>query len=88
MDQPSFDFLTDLSPPTFADINARGGMTPKQGRLLDGGRPFTSDAFFVAAAPISHGKESVGVYLTGLLREVGTSGELEMLILVRDSKGT
>ena len=78
LDQPCFDFLRELPPPTFADMVIRGGMTPKQVQLMDGGRPFTSDAFFAAAAPISHDRRSIGVYLTRFLRELDTSGQLEV----------
>lgn len=41
----------------------RDGMTPKQVRLMNRCKPINSNEFFAAAAPISHGKVSISVYL-------------------------
>jgi hypothetical protein len=51
-------------------------MIPKQVHLMDKGKPFTSDEFFAAAAPIFHGKVSVSIYLARLLIEIEESGAL------------
>jgi hypothetical protein len=77
MDQPCFDFLRDLPPPTLADMVVRGGMTPEQVRVMDGGHPFTSNEFFATAASISHGKTSISIYLARLLLETGILGALQ-----------
>jgi hypothetical protein len=41
LNEPCFDFLRDLPFPTLADIVIRGGMTPKQVRLMNRGKSFT-----------------------------------------------
>jgi hypothetical protein len=69
MDQPCFDILRDLPPPTLADMVVRG--------VMDGGHPFTSNEFFAAAASILHGKTSISIYLARLSFEIGNSGILQ-----------
>jgi hypothetical protein len=54
-------------------------MTPEQVSLMDTGEPFNSDEFFATAAPISHGKASISIYLARLLIEIGGSGVLQAL---------